>query len=86
MLCVMTATAVLHELPPVTTLSLVPTHDVEQMLARAEGLVAAHRFADAAVELASIWEDVRNDPPRALRQRLTLAWAELYLGELDEAE
>ena len=85
MMRVMTATAIFHELPPVTTLSLVPTDDVEQMLARAEGLVAAHRFSDAAVELASIWEDVRNDPPRALRQRLTLAWAELYLGELDEA-
>jgi tetratricopeptide (TPR) repeat protein len=86
MLCVMAATATFHELPPVTTLSLVPTHDVEQMLARAETLVAAHRFSDAVVELASVWEDVRNDPPRALRQRLTLAWAELYLGELGEAE
>lgn len=82
----MTATAVHHELPPMTTLSLVATDDVEQMLAHAEGLVAAQRFSEAAVELASIWEDVRNDPPRALRQRLTLAWAELYLGELEEAE
>jgi tetratricopeptide (TPR) repeat protein len=86
MLCVMAAIATLHELPPVTTLTLVPTHDVEQMLTRAESLVAAHRFADAALELASLWEDVRSDPPRALRQRLALAWAELYLGELDEAE
>lgn len=81
----MTAAATLHELPPVTALSLVPTHDVEQMLARSESLVAAHRFSDAAVELAALWDDVRNDPPLALRQRLTLAWAELYLGELDEA-
>jgi tetratricopeptide (TPR) repeat protein len=86
MLCVMAAAATLHELPPVTALSLVPTHDVEQMLVRAESLVAAHRFSDAAVELATLWEDVRNDPPRALRQRLTLAWAELYLGELTEAD
>ena len=78
--------ATARELPPVTALSLVPTHDVEQMLARAESLVAAHRYADASVELASLWEDVRDDPRLALRQRLTLAWAVLYLGELGEAE
>jgi tetratricopeptide (TPR) repeat protein len=86
MLRAMAAAATFHELPPVTSISLVPTHDVEQMLERADALVAAQRFADAAVELASLWSDVHNDPPHALRQRLTLAWAELYLGELDEAE
>lgn len=86
MLRVMAAAATFCELPPVTAVSLVPTHDVEQMLERADGLLAAQRFADAAVELASLWDDVRNDPPHALRQRLSLAWAELYLGELDEAE
>jgi tetratricopeptide (TPR) repeat protein len=81
----MAAAASLPELPPVTTLHLVPRDENEDAFADAEALLARQRYADAAVELHALWEDARNDPTLALRQRLGLAWCELYLGELDAA-
>jgi tetratricopeptide (TPR) repeat protein len=84
----MAAAAPLLELPPVTTLSVVPggRTDVESSLADAEALVAAAGFADGADALRALWDDVRHDQALALRQRVALAWAELYRGELEEAE
>jgi tetratricopeptide (TPR) repeat protein len=79
----MAAAATLPELPPLTPLALVRTDD--RALAAAETLLAAGRHADAAVALRELWEDVRQEPALALRQRLALAWAELYRGDLDEA-
>jgi tetratricopeptide (TPR) repeat protein len=81
----MAAAASLPELPPVTTLHLVSRDDACDAFADAESLLARQRYADAAAELHALWEDARNDPTLALRQRLGLAWCELYLGELDAA-
>lgn len=80
----MAAAATLPELPPLTPpLSVVRTDDAA--LSAAEALVTAGRHADGAAALRELWEDVRHEPALALRQRLALAWAELYLGDLDEA-
>jgi tetratricopeptide (TPR) repeat protein len=81
----MAAAASLPELPPVTTLRLVPSDVIADAFAAADGLITGQRYADAAVALQSLWDDVRHDPALALRQRLALAWCELYLGELDDA-
>jgi tetratricopeptide (TPR) repeat protein len=83
----MAAAAPILELPPVSALTVVDggrTH-AESDLAAAEALLEAHRFVEAADALRAVWDDVRQDAPLALRQRLALAWADLYLGELDEA-
>lgn len=80
----MVAAASLPELPPVT-LRLVPQDEVADALADADALLAKQRYADAAAELLALWDDVRHDPALALRQRLALAWCELYLGELAAA-
>lgn len=66
-----------------STLALVRADDGE--LASAEALLAAGDYASAAEALEQLWDDVRSDPALALRQRLALAWAHLYLGRLDEA-
>lgn len=83
----MAAAATVFELPPVTTLSVVDggRSAAEAELTQAEALVEGHRYAEATDALRALWEDVRTDPALALRQRLALAWAELYLGDLDEA-
>lgn len=79
------AAATYLDLPPVTTLSLV--HDgAETALGDAEALVAANRHLDAVEALEALWDDVRHDPQLALRQRLSLGWSNLYLGELEEAD
>src|SRR4051794_10314084 len=83
MLRAMAAAATLPELQPLSMLALVRADDGE--LAGAESRLAAGDYASAAEELARLWDDVRQDPALALRQRLALAWAQLYLGELDEA-
>jgi len=85
MLRAMAAAASLPELPPVTPLRLVPHSEVGDAFADAEALLARQRYADAAAELRALWDDARHDPVLALRQRLGLAWCELYLGELDTA-
>ena len=85
MLRVMAAAASVPELPPVTTLRLVPRNEVGDALADADALLARQRYADAAAELHALWDDARHDPPLALRQRLALAWCEMYLGDLDTA-
>jgi tetratricopeptide (TPR) repeat protein len=78
----MAAAASVHELPPVTTLRLVPPDELDDAFAGAEALLARQRYADAAAELHALWDHARHDPALALRQRLALAWCELYLGEL----
>ena len=83
----MAAAASVFELPPVSTLTLVDGGHghTEVALADAEALVETHRYTEAADALRALWDDVRADAPLALRQRLALAWAHLYLGELEEA-
>ena len=81
----MAAAASVPELPPLTTLRLVPRDGVAAALADAEALLGRQRYADAADALDALWEDARHEPQRALRQRLALAWCKLYLGELDDA-
>jgi len=85
MLRAMAAAASIPELPPVTTLRLVAPDETGAALAEAEALLARQRYAEAAAELLALWEGARHDPALALRQRLALAWCELYLGELDAA-
>lgn len=80
----MAAAASFSELPPVTALRLVSTDD--STLEAAESLLASYRYAEACDTLEELWADVRHDAGLALRQRLSLAWGRLYLGELDEAE
>src|SRR5690242_8339234 len=80
----MAAAASFLELPPVTELRLVTADD--SALVAAESLVASYRYAEACAALEELWPDVRHDASLALRQRLALAWARLYLGELDESE
>lgn len=84
MLSSMAAAATLYELPPVTTLTLV-RDDVADDLARAEALVEANRHDDAAAQLEELWQLVRADHGLALRQRLALAWSEMYRGNLTHA-
>jgi len=85
MLRVMAAAAFIYELPPVTTLRLVED-EPSATLDDAEALVAASRFDDAVEHLEDLWDDVRDHPVLALRHQLALAWAEMYRGNLDEAE
>src|SRR5581483_421297 len=84
MLRVMAAAAAAYELPPVTTLTVV-RDDVLEALRDAERLVEENRHDEAVGRLEALWNDVRNDPALALRQRLALSWSELYRGELDRA-
>lgn len=79
----MTAAATFPELPPVTTLHVVSTDDTA--LAAAERLVAAYRYPDACTALEELWPEARHDAELALRQRLALGWAKMYVGELEEA-
>jgi len=81
----MAAAASTYELPPVTTLTLV-RDDVIESLAAAEQLVEQNRHDDAVAALENLWPDVRHDSALAVRQRLALAWSEMYRGELDHAE
>jgi len=81
----MTAAASLIELPPLTTLTLV-RDDAETALSQAERLVAENRHEEAAAALEALWDDVRGDAALALRQRLALSWAEMYLGHLKDSE
>jgi tetratricopeptide (TPR) repeat protein len=76
--------ASLIELPPLTTLTLV-RDDAETALSQAERLVAENRHEEAAAALEALWDDVRGDAALALRQRLALSWAEMYLGHLEDA-
>jgi tetratricopeptide (TPR) repeat protein len=76
--------AVAYELPPLTTLTLV-RDDVAASLAGAEALVAAGNHATAVGRLDELWAKIRHDPALALRQRLALAWAEMYCGNLGRA-
>lgn len=80
----MAAAAVVYELPPVTTLSIV-RDDVLEALTEAEQLVDQNRHDDAATQLDELWSELRHDPALALRQRLALAWSEMYRGNLDRA-
>jgi tetratricopeptide (TPR) repeat protein len=81
----MAAAASVHELPPVTMLRLVPPDEVGDAFGDAEKLLAQQRYTDAAAALHALWDDARHDPVLVLRQRLALAWCELYLGELNAA-
>jgi tetratricopeptide (TPR) repeat protein len=78
------AAAPLYELPPVSMLRVV-RDDVAETLAAAERIVEAGEYAAAAETLERLWLDVRDDAVLAVRQRIALAWAEMYLGELDRA-
>jgi tetratricopeptide (TPR) repeat protein len=84
MLRAMAAAAPSPDLPPVTTLSLVRDTVVDGLV-EAERLVAANRHDEAADQLEELWYDVRHDHALALRQRLALAWSEMYRGNLDRA-
>ncbi len=79
MLREMAAAALAYEFPPVTVAS-------GPLLERAEALVRSGRFDDAVDELADVWDEVRADDRLALRHQLALAWAEMYRGDLDEAD
>jgi tetratricopeptide (TPR) repeat protein len=78
------AAASFLEFPPVTTLSLV-RDDVADLLGEAELLVAQHRHNEAVEQLEELWSELRGNAPLALRQRLALAWSEMYRGELERA-
>ena len=82
----MAAVAPTFELPPVTVLTLVTDDAAAGALADAEKLVDAGRHDEAAAELEELWDTVRSEPALAFRQRLALAWAELYRGNLARAE
>ena len=80
----MAAAASYVELPPVTTLTLV-RDDLADVLASAEQLVAKNCHDEAVEQLEELWPALRADVTLALRQRLALAWSEMYRGELDRA-
>jgi len=80
----MAAAASYVELPPVTTLTLV-RDDLADLLASAERLVAKNSHDEAVEQLEELWPALRADVTLALRQRLALAWSEMYRGELDRA-
>jgi tetratricopeptide (TPR) repeat protein len=79
------AVASAFDLPPVTALALVHDDLVEQLV-RAEALVVANRHDEAVERLEELWAEVRGDAALALRQRLALAWSELYRGQLEHAD
>lgn len=80
----MAAAATLYDLPPVTAPMLV-RDDLVDELAAAEALVASGDHTQAVEPLEAMWPELRNDPSLALRQRLALSWAEMYLGRLEHA-
>src|SRR5579864_4370376 len=80
----MAAAASYVELPPVTTLTLV-RDDVADSLAQVDLLVADSRHDEAVEQLEELWPALRADVTLALRQRLALAWSEMYRGQLDRA-
>lgn len=81
----MTAALSLVETPPVTTLALVPD-GLADALDEAEELIAASRFGAAAGVLEAAWPDVRGHPKLAVRGLLAHAWAEMYQGNLGDAD
>ncbi len=74
------------DLPPVTTLALVPDYLPSDALADADALIAASRFDEAVERLDDAWPDVQAHPTLALRHKLAQSWAEMYRGNLDEAD
>jgi len=85
MLLAMAAAALVYELPPVTTFGHPGTAGAD-LLARADAFIASSRFDAAVEELEDVWDDVKAEPALALRHQLALGWAEMYRGNLDEAE
>ncbi len=68
-----------------TPLALLPGGGLEQRLRDAEELTDGNEH-DAALELLEeLWQQSRHFPALAVRHRLAEAWAQMYLGRLDEA-
>jgi tetratricopeptide (TPR) repeat protein len=78
------AAAPVYELPPVSVLSAVGS-GAASALAAAEEVSASGNHARAAELLDALWHDVRHDSVLALRQRLALATALTYTGDLETA-
>jgi tetratricopeptide (TPR) repeat protein len=84
------AVALEYELPPYTIGRAVLADvsadvETETAVAAAERLVTANRHDDAVARLRDVWPESRAEPRLALRHRLVLSWAEMYLGRLDDA-
>ena len=82
----MAAAHTLVDLPPVTTLALVPDYLPSDALADADALIGESRFDEAVERLADAWPDVRAHPSLALRHLLAQSWAEMYRGNLEQAD
>jgi tetratricopeptide (TPR) repeat protein len=86
----MSAAPHLYDEPPVLSpalppLTVLPGNDTEARLRAAESLTENNQHVAALEALASLWEDVQDDPPLAFRHRLAAASAEMYCGRLDDA-
>ncbi len=82
----MAAAHTIVDLPPVTTLSLVPDDFPADALAGADALIGESRFDEAVELLDEAWPDVQAHPALALRHQLAQSWAEMYRGNLERAE
>jgi tetratricopeptide (TPR) repeat protein len=70
---------------PAPALTVLPGADVDRRLARAESLTRDNKHGAALEQLDRLSDDVHGDASLTLRHRLAGAWAQMYLGELDEA-
>ena len=69
-----------------TTLALVPDYIPSDALANVDALIGESRFDEAVERLDDAWPEVQAHPPLALRHQLAQSWAEMYRGNLDEAD
>ena len=82
----MAAAHTLVDLPPVTTLALVPDYLPSDALADADALIGESRFDEALERLDDAWPEVQAHPTLALRHQLAQSWAEMYRGNLEQAD
>ena len=82
----MAAAQSIVDLPPVTTLALVPDYIPSDALANVDALIGESRFDEAVERLDDAWSEVQAHPALALRHQLAQSWAEMYRGNLDEAD
>src|SRR2546427_9650848 len=93
MRCMESSAALLPDLPPVTPAFVRPASvsgpgraEMAAALARAEGHVQAHRYAEALEALSDAHVPTTSAPDLALGVLHCESWARLYLGEIEKAD
>ena len=69
-----------------TTLTLVPDYFPSDALADADALIVESRFDEAVERLDDVWSEVQAHPALALRHQFAQSWADMYRGNLEQAD